>query len=29
MNLIQKTTYWGDTHHPHWLDILRMILGPC
>jgi putative oxidoreductase len=27
MNLIQKVEHWGDTHHPRWLDILRMILG--
>lgn len=27
MNLIQKTEYWGDRHHPHWLDALRIILG--
>lgn len=27
MNLIRKTEYWGDAHHPHWLDILRIILG--
>lgn len=27
MNLIQKVEYWGDTHHPRWLDILRIALG--
>lgn len=27
MNLIQKVEYWGDTHHPQWLDVLRIILG--
>src|SRR5690606_19194878 len=27
MNLIQKAEYWGDAHHPHWLDILRIGLG--
>jgi uncharacterized membrane protein YphA (DoxX/SURF4 family) len=27
MNLIQKAGYWGDAHHPRWLDILRIILG--
>lgn len=27
MNLIQKVEYWGDTHHPKWLDILRITLG--
>lgn len=27
MNLIRKTEYWGDAHHPHWLDYLRIALG--
>lgn len=27
MNFIQKIEYWGDTHHPRWLDILRIVLG--
>lgn len=27
MNLVQKMEYWGDAHHPHWLDILRIGLG--
>jgi len=27
MNLIQKMEYWGDSHHPHWLDLLRIALG--
>src|SRR5690606_42087522 len=27
MNLIQKVEYWGDTHDPKWLDILRITLG--
>ena len=27
MNLIQKVEYWGDTHHPRWLDVLRIALG--
>lgn len=27
MNLIQRVEYWGDTHHPQWLDILRIALG--
>src|SRR5690606_1966179 len=27
MNLIQKVENWGDTHHPQWLDILRIALG--
>jgi putative oxidoreductase len=27
MNLIQKVEHWGDTHHPKWIDIIRMVLG--
>lgn len=27
MNLIQKFEYWGDRHHPKWLDIIRIALG--
>lgn len=27
MNIIQRTTFWGNAHHPHWVDILRMTLG--
>lgn len=27
MNIVQKIGHWGDTHHPRWLDILRIILG--
>jgi uncharacterized membrane protein YphA (DoxX/SURF4 family) len=27
MNLIQRLEQWGDTHHPKWLDILRIALG--
>ena len=27
MNMIQKIEYWGDTHHPGWLDIVRIGLG--
>lgn len=27
MNLIQKMEFWGDSHHPHWLDALRIVLG--
>ena len=27
MNLLQRAEYWGDTHHPKWLDIVRMALG--
>lgn len=27
MNIVQKIGRWGDTHHPRWLDILRITLG--
>ena len=27
MNLIQQMEHWGDTHHPKWLDVVRMVLG--
>lgn len=27
MNLITKIEHWGDTHHPRWIDILRIALG--
>lgn len=27
MNIIQRLEHWGDTHHPQWLDILRVALG--
>ena len=27
MNMIQRMEHWGDTHHPKWLDVLRMVLG--
>ncbi len=27
MNVIQRVEHWGDTHHPKWLDIIRMALG--
>ncbi len=27
MNLIQSMERWGDTHHPKWLDIIRVVLG--
>lgn len=27
MNAIERTIHWGETHHPAWLDPLRMILG--
>lgn len=27
MNLVEKFQYWGDRHHPKWLDIIRIALG--
>lgn len=27
MNLVQKVEHWGDTHHPKWIDIIRILLG--
>ena len=27
MNLVQKMEHWGDTHHPQWLDLIRIALG--
>lgn len=27
MNVFQKIEYWGDRHHPAWLDIVRIGLG--
>ena len=27
MNLPEKFEYWGDRHHPEWLDIIRVALG--
>jgi putative oxidoreductase len=27
MNLIQRLEHWGDTHHPKWLDLVRIALG--
>jgi putative oxidoreductase len=27
MNLVQRVENWGDTHHPQWLDIVRILLG--
>jgi putative oxidoreductase len=27
MNLVQRMEHWGDTHHPQWLDIVRIALG--
>jgi putative oxidoreductase len=27
MNIITKIEKWGDTHHPGWIDIFRVLLG--
>ena len=27
MNLLQRIEHWGDTHHPRWVDIIRIALG--
>lgn len=27
MNLIQRLGYWGDRHHPKWMDLVRIALG--
>ena len=27
MNLVRRVENWGDTHHPQWLDIVRIALG--
>ncbi len=27
MNLIHRIERWGDSHHPKWLDIIRIALG--
>ena len=27
MNLLHSMERWGDTHHPKWLDFIRMLLG--
>jgi putative oxidoreductase len=27
MNFLQKMEYWGNRHHPKWLDIIRIALG--
>ena len=27
MNLLEKFEFWGDRHHPKWLDIIRITLG--
>lgn len=27
MDLLQRLEFWGDRHHPKWLDIIRILLG--
>lgn len=27
MNFFQRLEKWGDTHHPKWLDAIRIVLG--
>jgi uncharacterized membrane protein YphA (DoxX/SURF4 family) len=27
MNLLQRLEYWGERHHPKWMDIVRIALG--
>jgi putative oxidoreductase len=27
MNYLQRLEYWGDRHHPKWVDIIRIALG--
>ncbi len=27
MNMIDRIEHWGDTHHPAWMDILRIAVG--
>ncbi len=27
MNILQRIEHWGDTHHPRWMDIVRIALG--
>ena len=27
MNRIERIEHWGDTHHPRWVDIVRIGLG--
>ena len=27
MTLLQRIEHWGDTHHPKWMDIVRIALG--
>jgi putative oxidoreductase len=27
MNLLHRLEYWGDRHHPRWMDFVRIALG--
>jgi putative oxidoreductase len=27
MNLLQRIDHWGETHHPRWIDGIRILLG--
>lgn len=27
MNLLQRIDNWGETHHPKWIDVVRIMLG--
>ena len=27
MNVLHRLEYWGDRHHPKWMDIVRVALG--
>lgn len=27
MNMLQRVEHWGDTHHPNWLSVVRILLG--
>jgi putative oxidoreductase len=27
MNVVHKIEHWGDTHHPKFLDLVRVVLG--
>ena len=27
MDLLHRLEYWGDRHHPRWMDIVRIALG--
>ena len=27
MDILHKFEQWGDTHHPKWLDLIRIVLG--